>query len=88
MQALYDSAKDISTEEKLAIFISRFDKIEDHYSDYDAVQEEMFSLCLKLEDVTSQQASMEQSNHFEEIYYKIKAFARSRSIKTPQERQF
>ncbi|KAI5726130.1 hypothetical protein M8J77_024237 [Diaphorina citri] len=87
MQSLFDSsALDLKIKENLAAFLVRYDRIESHYADFDAVQEEIFLICQKLSDSTTQKSSVAQGIAFEDLYYKVKACAMINNLKTSQEK--
>uniref|UniRef100_A0A8D8SQJ6 Integrase catalytic domain-containing protein n=2 Tax=Cacopsylla melanoneura TaxID=428564 RepID=A0A8D8SQJ6_9HEMI len=88
MQSLFDSTtKDlINNKDNLADFLVRYDRIEIHYVDFDSVQAEIFALCLKLKDTTTQLASLQQTTAFEDLYYRVRACARINNFRTTQEK--
>lgn len=82
MQALYDLTKTV-TENNLNTFLSRFDKIEDYYSEFDSICEDIEALCNAMapEDKIDTAGS---SKAFDTIYFETKGFVATKGYLIPR----
>uniref|UniRef100_A0A8D9F1Z1 Integrase catalytic domain-containing protein n=2 Tax=Cacopsylla melanoneura TaxID=428564 RepID=A0A8D9F1Z1_9HEMI len=78
MQKLYDYTIAL-TEANAPAFLARFDRINEYYTSFDTIQDEIDTLCAAM-DPSDKVDTAESRANFEEMYYDTKAFVQTQNL--------